>query len=270
MEFLKLYNRELPANVVRVPRIHTDAVIVYPSPIEVADKETLLSLLDDVNYQTEVHFLVDHNGVYQLNQSNLALTHSGTFKGNNTSMAIMLVEPLHNDPDATAKRLRTIANLRTFLSHPMFTDDMAILSVGSAAKYDYIGEKTLKFYEDHAHYFMNSLLGQSYEQECSFNNDIIDFVIDTAGRVDTIIEQIEADPMIENESDERIMRPAIFVGGCLYKTRGASTKLTSTGDMHLVAVIHRSAKNSKHPYEVMFLDGQRYWVNKTALILENL
>lgn len=241
-------------------------VIVYPAPFPCSDAGILIDLLQSIKYKTSVHFVVDHTGVYQLTDMKLQCTHSGTDIGNGCCIAIMLVEPATTSAaEFVTKKNQTLSNLRTFLSAPWFTG-LEIMSVGGAVAQGVIKEDVIAFYEEHAHYFMNSLLGQSYEQQCSFGSQILDRVADTSVRVNTLVEQASAELDVP-ENTTPVMQPGLFTGGCLYKTRGASTKVTSTGDMHLVAVLNKSTQNSKHPYEVMFLNGQRCWVNKTAIKL---
>ena len=163
-------------------------------------------------------------------------------------------------------------NLQEFLAYfiishniPIDKIDSFIYSMGKAHESNLVSDKVYKVNSALYHYFAKNYLNESETADSNFN-ELLTRVKEIVGQVTTIQDQMMNTP---SSSTEKVSigdrgQIALFTGGSLFKSRGASTRLTSNGNL-MLAVVSHTAAGSKHPYEVVFQSGEEAWVNKSSI-----
>ena len=242
-------------------------IIIYSTPFY-ASANQLIDLMNGSTYNMCMHAIVDNGNVFNTLPFQYRGAHAGTKAGNDDYIGIMIPDI----PDEGIDRTVTLWTLQIFLAYYVIEHNISIdeiqnfiLSMGVAHKLGLVTDTVYNAYSGEYHYFSKQYLN---DQSASIENfqGIITRVKEIMGQVRTIRDQIAAEPFrAENKTTEaRRGEVVVFDGGSLFKTRGASTRLTSNGNLFLVVITQVSPK-AKHPYEVVFQSGEKYWVNKTSI-----
>lgn len=242
-------------------------IIIYSTPFY-ATTAQLFDLMNDPNYSMCMHAIIDNGNVMTTLPFTYRGAHAGTKQGNDNYIGVMMPDI----PDTGIDRTVALWTLQIFLAYYVIEQNISIdeiqnfiLSMGVAHKLGLVTDTVYNAYSGEYHYFSKQYLN---DQSASIENfqGIITRVKEIVGQVRTIKDQIAAEPFrAENKTTEaRRGEVVIFDGGSLFKTRGASTRQTSNGNLFLV-VIAQVAPRAKHPYEVVFQSGEKYWVNKTSI-----
>lgn len=240
-------------------------VIIYSTPF-FANKSQLIALMNDPFYNMSMHAIVDQNGITITLPFNYKGWHSGTTEGNTKYIGIII-------PDINEDQKHSVLwNLQEFLAYfvishniPIDKIDSFIYSMGKAHESNLVSDSVYKVNSALYHYFAKNYLNKSETADSNFN-EILTRVKEIVGQVTTIQDQV-INTLSNNDTKVNIKdrgNIALFTGGSLFKTRGASTRLTSNRNL-MLAVVSHTAAGSKHPYEVVFQSGEEAWVNKTSI-----